>query len=259
MIIIGNPISGFKLYCKSVHKKSIMKPFALLIAMILLVFVVNGQQPGTVYKIIDKKTVYDLQSKGVYMVSSGFMVDADGSPRAYNPQNTGIDYLGNAGRPGNWWGLAVDKEGKPYIQKLDDPAPGYYISTTSLQDGTKKVNNPTRYVNSETISYVAIPKGFASDFTKGDIALVVNKKNNKRCFAIFADVGPAKKIGEGSIFLAEQLGIISSPKKGGATKDIIYILIKKSGKGKMLTNEEIDALGKAKLSYAVISELLDTN
>ncbi|GAB4023715.1 hypothetical protein GCM10028808_74790 [Spirosoma migulaei] len=88
------------------------------------------------------------------------------------------------------------------------------------------------------------------------MALVINKKNNKRCFAFTADIGPSDKIGEGSIYLCNQLGINSNPKKGGASSDITYILIKNSGTGKILSKQMIDQIGKSKLSEEKIAEIL---
>lgn len=214
----------------------------------------------TVYKIIGGKTVYDINEKKVYMVTSGLSIDADGSPHAYHKDNSkALDYLANAGKPGNWWALATDNgknNGNPLVQTATDPAPGYYISMTSLLDKTKNYNDPRRYVDSETIPFIVMPPGFSEEFKLGDIALVVNKKNNKRCYAIFADVGPKNSIGEGSIALAKQLGINADPKRGGASNSVVYILFKKSGNGKPLASEEIDRIGKAKLTDAEIRDIL---
>lgn len=236
-----------------------MKNF-LLPTLILISVVAFGQLPKTPYKKIGDKTVYTVESKKVFIVTSGFMIDADGSPRAYHTDNKkALDYLGNAGKPGNWWALATTnkkRNGDPIIQSSTDPAPGYYVSMTSLLDITKKYEDPIRYVNSETIPYIAIPPNFSPDFKLGDIALVVNRKNNKKCFAIFADTGPSNKIGEGSIYLAEQLSIKSNPKNGGASSDIVYILIKNSGKKQVLSKEEIQEIGRAQLSDKDIAELL---
>src|SRR5580765_7782088 len=64
-------------------------------------------------------------------------IDADGCPHAYGPEGTKpLDYLANAGYPGNWWGIVTDAEGIPYVQRTDDgkdraPWPGYYLSTTA--------------------------------------------------------------------------------------------------------------------------------
>lgn len=237
-----------------------MKKSFLFLAIVIVSIALFGQPPKTVYKKIGGKTVYNVESKNVFIVTSGFMIDADGSPKAYHKDNIkALDYLGNAGKPGNWWALITDNKksnGNPIIQSTNDPAPGFYVSMTSLQDNTKNYKGPNRYVNSETIPYIAIPPKFSQDFKLGDIALVINKKNNKRCFAIFADTGPGNKIGEGSIYLAEQLGLKSSPKNGGASSDIVFILIKNSGKRKVLSKEEIQEIGKAKLTDADITELL---
>src|ERR1041385_3104569 len=77
----------------------------------------------------------------VFFYESGLMIDADGAYRAYHPDDKpGLDNLGNAGRPGNWWALVTDNgepSGNPIIQGASDPAPGFYISTTSLEDPTK--------------------------------------------------------------------------------------------------------------------------
>ena len=81
-----------------------------------------------------------------FFYESGFMIDADGAYHAYHPDNrSGLDYLGNAGRPGNWWALVTDNRkpsGNPVIQSKSDPAPGFYISTTTLEDSSKDVDDP---------------------------------------------------------------------------------------------------------------------
>ena len=231
-----------------------------LVPALFVCIVCSGQPSRTVYKIIGGKTVYELKGKQAYMVIAGMMIDADGSPHAYHKDNTqALDYLANAGKPGNWWALATDNgksTGNPLVQTATDPAPGYYISMTSLVDKTKNYSDPRRYVDSETIPYIAMPPAFSTAFKPGDIALVVNKKNNKRCYAIFADVGPRDKIGEGSIALAKQLGIDADPKKGGAANNVVYIFFKKSGTGIPVGSEEIDRIGKSKLSDAEIKEIL---
>lgn len=219
-----------------------------------------GQMTRTVYKTIAGKKVYDVTGKNIYVVTTGFMIDADGSPKAYhNNDKKALDHLSNAGSPGNWWALVTDNgkpDGAPLIQDETAPARGYYISMTTLEDQSKNTTDPNRYVNSETILYIAMPAGFASDFKPGDVALVINKNNNKRCYAIFADVGPRNKIGEGSIYLAKQLGIESSPKDGGISSGVVFILFKQSGSKKILNIETINSIGKSKLTEGEITELL---
>jgi hypothetical protein len=214
-----------------------------------------------VYKTIQGSIVYKDESRQLYMFTGAFMVDADGAPRAYHKDDKqALDYLSNGGRPGNWWALVTDTHkpsGNPLIQSASDPAPGYYISMTTLENKEKDDTDPSRFVNSEVIPYIAIPSGFSKDFKLGDIALVYNKKNGKKCFAIYADVGPKELLGEGSIKLAKELGINSSPKKGGIEKNVIYILFIGSGKHKMLTKDEIDTIGKTLLPETEMNLLLN--
>lgn len=156
--------------------------------------------------------------------TSGLAVDADGSPFAYAPANSGLpalDALGNAGKPGQWWGLACDAHGVPYVQGADDPAPGYYVSTTALVDGTKPDDDPRRYVDSQTVPYVSVPPELLhAGVRKGDLCEVVH--GMQRCMAIVADVGPRGKIGEGSIALATALGLPSSPRNGGVSCGVSF-------------------------------------
>jgi len=161
----------------------------------------------------------------VVLYESGLRIDADGSPKAYGPSG-GLDFLANAGRPGNWYGIVTDKNGEPVVQGPNDPCPGMYISATSLQDRSKSVNDPKRYVDSEKVNYIAV----SSDLIKlygikmGDVAAVYYRDTNTLCSAICADVGPKKKYGEGSIALAKQLGINSNPKRGGCSDNVITII-----------------------------------
>jgi hypothetical protein len=234
--------------------------YSFLFFLLLFCITSGAQTPGVLYKTIGGKNIYNVEDKKAFVVTAGFMIDADGAPKAYNADSKiALDYLANAGKPGNWWALVTDtrkSSGTPIVQTATDPAPGYYVSTTSLQNSSKKDSDPNRYVNSETVPYIAVPPKFSKDFRLGDIALVVNKLNNKRCFAIFADTGPGNKIGEGSVFLAQQLGIKSNPKNGGTQSGIVYILLKNSGKGTVLTNNEIQQTGKSKITESDITELL---
>src|SRR5437868_7251723 len=93
-----------------------------------------------------------------------------GGVACYVPAGCGLpslDLLANAGSPGNWWGLACDKYGNPYIQTSTDPAPGAYISTTSyeipfLPDGVTRrpPNDPSRYLDAASVPFVVVPGAF---------------------------------------------------------------------------------------------------
>ncbi len=235
----------------------------ILMAYVLVFFysgLLKAQQVKKVYKIIANTTVYKDESKQLYIFNGALMIDADGAPKAYHKDDKmALDYLSNGGEPGNWWALATDNNkpsGTPLIQTASDPAPGYYISMTSLENQDKDHTDPARFVNAEIIPYIVVPAGFSGDFKLGDIALVYNKQNGKKCFAIYADVGPKELIGEGSIKLAKELGINSSPKNGGIETGVVYILLIGSGKHSMLNREEIDAIGQSRLSEEEIEVLL---
>jgi hypothetical protein len=186
-------------------------------------------------------------------------IDADGAPNAYHPEDIGIDYNENAGYPPEpgekTWGIVVDENGVPYKQKEGDPFPGYFISPTSLFDKNKDESDPRRYVDSTKVSYIALPKAFIKwlDVKIGDFAVVINGKNGKFVYAIFADSGPDFKLGEGSISLAQSLGhdpyqMRQEIKRAslGIAKDIVYIVFPGSGRGAGIipTLEEINREGE---------------
>ena len=55
-----------------------------------------------------------LEDRSAFFFEAGMMIDADGAYRAYHPQpGKGLDYLGNAGKPGNWWALVVQLPVEP--------------------------------------------------------------------------------------------------------------------------------------------------
>jgi hypothetical protein len=178
-----------------------------------------------------------------YFFVAGLAIDADGAYRAYHPDSAqGLDSLRNAGHPGNWWALVTDtgkQTGNPVVQGNDDPAPGYYISKTALEDKSKASTDPTRYVDSETIPYIVLPGGHAFGARLGDLAVALRLDGGECCGAVYADVGPASKIGEGSIALADQLVVPSNPRSGGVSDGIAYVVFPGSRIGWPLTVDEI--------------------
>src|ERR1700722_10602458 len=186
-----------------------------------------------------------LSGSPAFFYESGMTIDADGAPNAYHPDNTGLDDLANAGTPGRWEGLAKDAEGEPIIQGPNDPFPGYYVSATALADRSKAFNDPTRYVDASRIPFVVLPGGMARQLgaRPGDFAVVFNQRNGKSSYAIFGDVGPYDRIGEGSVALAENLGIRSDARNGGARWGILYLVFPGSGNGLPRPIEEINGEG----------------
>ena len=187
--------------------------------------------------------VWHLPGSTAFFYKAGMTIDADGAPNAYHPDNIGIDDLANAGAPGTWQGLAKDSGGEPFIQGPDDPFPGYYVSQTALADRSKPVNDPARYVDASKIPYIVLPGGFARQMgaRPGDFSVVLNERNGKISDAIFADIGPPDRIGEGSVALAESLGIRSDARRGGSRGNILYLVFPGSGNGRPRPVEEINS------------------
>lgn len=194
-----------------------------------------------------------------FFYSAGMTIDADGAPNAYSPDNMGLDDLINAGAPGNWEGLAKGGDGEPFIQGADDPFPGYYVSQTALADRSRPVNDPRRYVDSVKIPFIVLPGWLARllGARPGDFAIVLNQRTANYSAAIFGDMGPSDRIGEGSIALAENLEIRSNARYGGARRGIVYLVFPGSGNGSPRAVEEIQAESERLLqAWGSITRLL---
>jgi hypothetical protein len=180
-----------------------------------------------------------------FVYRSGMEIDADGAYRAYHPDNQlGLDSIEHAGAPGNWWALATDTgepSGRPVIQKRNDPAPGYYVSMTSLYDSSiASERNPRRFVDAASVPYVVLPPEGFEHAKLGDFAIVMNLENGKVAAGIVADeTAPELPMGEGSIALAKMLGIDSDPRTGGTDAGVAYVIYPGSGNGKPRRSGEI--------------------
>lgn len=167
---------------------------------------------------------------GVFF-TAGMTVDADGAPNAYGPRNTGLDYTANARGAHGWVALVTNERGNP-VRQRSGPYRGFYVSTTSLaHKDIKDAANPKRYIDARNVPYIALPKDFVERFGigLGDVAVVVNEANGRSGYAVFADVGPRGRIGEGSIALARELGIPADPRHGQAFGRITYLIFPGSG------------------------------
>jgi len=174
---------------------------------------------------------------------AGMYVDADGAPNAYGPHNRGLDFTANALRGGRFLSVALHPDGRPVIQR-SGRYKGFYVSTTSLHNTGGSPTAPATYVDARKIPYIVLPPEFIKQFgvSLGDLALVTNQRNGKTSFAIFADVGPHGKIGEGSVALARALGLNDDPRYGGiGDSSIAYLVFPKSGlgPGKLRSAKEI--------------------
>lgn len=122
---------------------------------------------------------------GTYSRTGKVSIDYDGSPTAYHPSDAvGDDYLQNAGRPGNWWGIVTNSNGTPYVQPS-----GYYISTTSwVNPNVSSKFNQRRFVNAEVIPYVAMTSGDkAKGMAHGDFVLLTNTSSGAQIWSMICD------------------------------------------------------------------------
>lgn len=187
--------------------------------------------------------VWQLPRSKAFFFVSGMTIDADGAPNAYAPDNGGLDELANAGGPTHWDGIVTDRDGNPLIQGESDPFPGYYVSCTSLFDKTKPRTEPDRYVDASRMPYIALPRETADrgGARLGDFALVMNLQNGKFSYAIYADIGT---LGEGSVALADNLGISSDARDGGESDGVLYLVFPASGNLQPRPLSEIQTEGK---------------
>jgi hypothetical protein len=146
--------------------------------------------------------------------------------------NTGTEHLANGGmeiRNGkvvcahNWARdiviLDADNEPKVFLG-------GMIASRTWYRHPGKSADDPSAYVDSETVPYIVVPP-MIIERTKGIVcgSLARATYNDKSVDGVVADRGPRTKIGELSIAAARALGIPSSPRSGGLSKpDVFYEL-----------------------------------
>lgn len=190
-----------------------------------------------------------MSSPVIHFVS-GCSIDADGAPRCYHPSDwgppalwapadrppLGLDAPENGGKAernadGSYavtesWGWATDdgtRNGRPVIQGARDPAPGYYVSKTSLKDPTFSATDPRAYVWADLVPYIAIPRKLVTEpfgVRMGDLVMVQYK--GRTVFALVADIGNDLHIGEGSIALVERFGVSGTPRKGGISSGVSF-------------------------------------
>ncbi|TCT02366.1 glycoside hydrolase family 75 protein [Aquabacter spiritensis] len=185
--------------------------------------------------------IFRDESRKAYSYKTSYVsLDADGTPRAYHPDNTGLDDLANAGYPHKGWrGVLVTDPADPArpLVREGGPYAGYFISKTSLHDPDREETDPLKYVDSETIPYIVLPGAFyaqAGTGYVGNLALARRSDGAMETAAIIADIGPPKApLGEMSLRLATALGGTSpNPRTGkGAPKgEFEYIVFPRAGK-----------------------------
>jgi hypothetical protein len=158
-------------------------------------------------------------------------IDADGANGqngaipAYRDDDRGSESLANGGMAIRNGKVVCAKQWARDIVILDtDNEPkvfpgGIIASMTWYQYPDTSMDNPTAYVDAETVPYIVVPP-IVVQKTKGIVRGCKARVtyNGKRVDCVVADRGPATKIGELSIAAARALGIPSNPRNGGTAK-----------------------------------------
>jgi hypothetical protein len=175
---------------------------------------------------------------GVVWWETKAAIDVDGAPDAYHRDDRkGRDYLANAGRPGNWWGIVTNTDhiagqsgkGTPLVQgetapAFSDATRGYYVSSTALADNPElPISDVRRYCNPDEVPGIVIPAHFPVKVRMGQACRVTYR--GIPAPAIVFDLGGPTVIGEIGTLLAQQLGIQNDPKHGGVPSGVRYELL----------------------------------
>lgn len=180
-------------------------------------------------------------------------VDVDGAPTCYGPDDKkALDFERNAHdkKTGAIVGYLIDRNGKPIIQGPNDPAPGFYISTTAYRDiNNHNKTDPRRYVNASEINYTVLARSAKNKGVEtGDFCVVHAIKKNKTVFAIVGDTGHSSGA-EGSLALLQRLGFKVKNGKGTEEEitDIVVRYFAKSNPSKQFffNQADLDAAAKA--------------
>jgi hypothetical protein len=174
--------------------------------------------------------------EAAFFFESGLSVDADGAPKAYGPPGLAgtLDRLGNAGHPGNWWGIVTDRQGNPVVQNgtaPQQPFRGFYISRTALFNPGLDETDVRRYADATQTPYIALPPTYfhGTHLQLGDYALLINGNNGQYTFAVFADTKKQPNLGEISICASAALGGPIDARSGSLPRGIITLVFPNSG------------------------------
>jgi hypothetical protein len=163
-----------------------------------------------------------------YVEFTGEMTSCgDGSPRCYGPSGCSpapLDYLGNAGYPGNWWGVVTDSSGNPIVQKKGNPPkhpyPSLYVSCTAYGFPEYPEEDCRHWVDAEKVHFSVIPSSVRMAVPPkflGCRATILDKKTDKELECVCAEIGPSTHMGETSMLVCKYFGLNPDPKAGGSS------------------------------------------
>jgi hypothetical protein len=160
---------------------------------------------------------------------SGMDIDADGAwgpPGTYAPPNSGLhplDILADGGYPHSWYGGPTDGKGNWIVQGHGDPAPGYIVSGTAWKNPDDNIpdSSQRKYVDSLTVPYWVRPRT-QNWIQHGQLGIAFIGRSSSEF--VVADTGPSTHYGEGSVNLAEIMGINPSATKGGVASGVFTLI-----------------------------------
>ena len=162
------------------------------------------------------------------------------------PEN-GLD---RAGAPVGWLVRGDSPDG--YLQPAGAPAPGYYVSTTALQDPKWRDTDPRRYFDAAALPGFVLPGHDLDPYRVqlGDYALV--QFGPYRIWAQAFDRGPAGKMLELSVAACQALGIPDCARSGGIKGGVSITILPGSRKmsGPVTKPQPIDEINRAGIAAA---------
>ncbi len=151
------------------------------------------------------------------------LVDADGAPNAYSPEDAGkgcphdgvgLDCVESAGYPDKpWWPDVLvrdpDRPDRAYVQ-AEGPYRGFFVSQTSLRrPDLASPYSPDAFVDATRVPYLVMPAPLQATTglgQLGDLGYALNLKTGRRAAFVIADAGPLEPLGEASIAFWGKIG-----------------------------------------------------
>lgn len=142
-------------------------------------------------------------------------------------------------------GMSIDCDGQPGSACNINTDPYFQAQTAFNQsDG--------RPLKAEELPFVVVPlKSAAWNYRDSGISggdLVVMAYKGKHVFGVVGDLGPTKRIGEGSYAAAEALGINPNPRSGGVASGVTYVVFPGVKVRPIESGAEAVRVGTAKLA-----------
>lgn len=232
------------------------------------------------------KIFRDAQTQAVAFAAQ-MQVNTDGAPDSYHPDDIGVTHICNGVSvgPGYTWeakclgqfnqakaehfsgptkvcffAMATGADGVPIIQGDSDPKPGYFVSTTALQQPGQKPRSPQAQLDSNTVPFAVIPSSWQRSGRPGprlgDFGVAWRRSTGQLASFVIGDIGPKNKLGEGSVALHQALGNdpfvmrfgVRRARQGIGGRDVVYLLFPKSSQpGQKFDAETIDRITAEKL------------